>query len=177
MCMKEDNTEGWEDDEVNLRSEEVQEIMGQMPSWIERWGITLIGAMLMAVLAGAAVFPYPDTLVGRFTYIPENILNGKPASGMALMSATGIGKVKNGQTVKVRLENYPDSEFGYLTGEVVSVSKLKDEDGMYKVSVCFGNGMRTSNGYLVPSNVQLEGTAEIVVAERHLIEKLKFIGF
>ncbi len=44
-------------------------IMGQAPSWIERWGITLIGTMLMAVLAGATVFPYPDTLVEKLKFM------------------------------------------------------------------------------------------------------------
>ncbi len=176
MQMKEDGAEEWEEDEINLRSEEVQEIMGRIPPWIERWGITLIGAVLMVTLAGAAVFPYPDTLVGRFAYIPKNTLNGKPTSGIVSMSAQGIGKVKKGQTVKVRLENYPDSEFGFLSGKVVSVSDFKDGVGTYKVYVCFGNVMKTSNGCLVPSNAQLEGNAEIVVAERRLVEKLKFMG-
>ena len=57
-------------DEINLRSEEVQEIMGRIPSWIERWGITAIGLLLMIILAGAALFPYPETLTGRFGELP-----------------------------------------------------------------------------------------------------------
>ena len=30
--------------DIELRSEEVQEVMGEIPSWIIRWGITLLTA-------------------------------------------------------------------------------------------------------------------------------------
>ncbi len=36
--------------EEDIRSEEVQEIMGRMPSWIVRRGITLVGIVNFACL-------------------------------------------------------------------------------------------------------------------------------
>lgn len=48
---------------IELRSEEVQEIMGQIPSWILRWGITVIGMVLFGLLLGSYFFKYPDTLI------------------------------------------------------------------------------------------------------------------
>ena len=62
-----------EAEEINLRSEEVQEIMGRVPPWIERWGITVIALLLVVILAGAALFPYPDTLTGRFIFLSETL--------------------------------------------------------------------------------------------------------
>lgn len=48
---------------IELRSEEVQEIMGQIPSWILRWGITVIGMVLFGLFLGSYFFKYPDILI------------------------------------------------------------------------------------------------------------------
>jgi multidrug resistance efflux pump len=42
------------------RSEEVQEIMGRMPSWIVRYGIMLAGGILCLLLFGAYYIRFPD---------------------------------------------------------------------------------------------------------------------
>ncbi|MCW3465570.1 HlyD family secretion protein [Chitinophaga nivalis] len=48
-----------------MRSEEVQEIMGKMPSWIIRRGITLIGIILLGIFIGAYFFKYPEVIPAR----------------------------------------------------------------------------------------------------------------
>ncbi|MBC8620117.1 hypothetical protein H8788_20470, partial [Parabacteroides faecis] len=44
---------------IELRSEEVQEVMGQIPAWIVRWGITLLFVVVLALLVGSYFFIYP----------------------------------------------------------------------------------------------------------------------
>lgn len=56
-----------ENKEVELRSEEVQEIMGQIPSWIVRWGITLLFVILVVLLIGSCFFKYPDVISTQMT--------------------------------------------------------------------------------------------------------------
>ncbi len=57
---------------IELRSEEVQEVMGKVPVWIVRWGITILCGVVMVVLIGSCFFRYPDVvtaemrLTGRF---------------------------------------------------------------------------------------------------------------
>lgn len=58
--------------EVELRSEEVQEIMGQIPVWIERWGITLLFGIVMALLIGSCFFRYPETIQTTMTLTGNN---------------------------------------------------------------------------------------------------------
>ena len=41
---------------VELRSEEVQELMGQVPAWIVRWGATRLCVIILSLLAGSACF-------------------------------------------------------------------------------------------------------------------------
>lgn len=45
--------------------------------------------------------------------------------GTALLPLQGSGKVKAGQRVNLRLNNYPDQEFGYVKGKVKSVSPCR----------------------------------------------------
>ena len=46
--------------DIELRSEEVQEVMGQVPAWIVRWGIRLLFLVVVTLLVGSCFFKYPD---------------------------------------------------------------------------------------------------------------------
>lgn len=56
----------------NTRSEEVQEIMGRMPSWIIRWGISSIALLILFLFIGAAWISYPEAIVVPVKIVPEN---------------------------------------------------------------------------------------------------------
>ena len=51
-----------EADKIELRSEEFQEVLGSIPHWILRWGISLIAVIVALLLAGSAVIKYPDII-------------------------------------------------------------------------------------------------------------------
>ena len=53
--------------EIELRSEEVQEVMGEIPPWILRWGITTLFVIVVALLTGSWFFKYPDTIKAEIT--------------------------------------------------------------------------------------------------------------
>ena len=50
-----------------LRSEEVQEVMGEIPAWILRWGITILFLVVFALVVGSCFFKYPDVIVSEMT--------------------------------------------------------------------------------------------------------------
>ncbi|WP_289717622.1 HlyD family secretion protein, partial [uncultured Phocaeicola sp.] len=52
--------------EIELRSEEVQEVMGRIPPAILRYGIVVLLGIMVVVLAGSACFSYPDTVETEF---------------------------------------------------------------------------------------------------------------
>lgn len=52
---------------VELRSEEVQEVMGQIPSWIVRWGITVLFLVVLSLVIGSCFFKYPDVITTEMT--------------------------------------------------------------------------------------------------------------
>lgn len=99
------------------------------------------------------------------------IPDGKTVStGRAKLPATGAGKVRPEQKVRVRLSNYPDAEYGYVTGIVAAISAVPEKDGNYYVEVAFPYGLTTNYGKILPQSQQMMGTAEIVVKDKRLIE-------
>ena len=50
---------------VDVHSEEVQEILGYIPHWIVRWGITVFAVILLLILTGTWLIRYPDVVVGN----------------------------------------------------------------------------------------------------------------
>jgi HlyD family secretion protein len=51
-----------EEEKIELRSEEFQEILGGVPHCILRWGITVLAIIVVILLTGSAVFKYPDII-------------------------------------------------------------------------------------------------------------------
>ncbi len=58
--------------DLGIRSEEVQEILGYIPRWIVRWGITLIFVVIFGVLGGSWFFSYPDILTSSIVITSDN---------------------------------------------------------------------------------------------------------
>lgn len=86
-----------ENKEIELRSEEVQEIMGQIPAWIVRWGITLLFIILLILLIGSCFFKYPDVIATQMT-----LTSTHPAVQVVARTTGRISKlsVVDGQRVR-----------------------------------------------------------------------------
>jgi multidrug efflux pump subunit AcrA (membrane-fusion protein) len=59
-------------EEIEIRSEAVQEILGFIPHWIIRWGITLIFAVVIMILVGSYYFKYPDIIPSTIVLTTKN---------------------------------------------------------------------------------------------------------
>ncbi|PSK94702.1 HlyD family efflux transporter periplasmic adaptor subunit [Taibaiella chishuiensis] len=81
----------------DVRSEEVQEIMGKMPAWLVRRGITLVAILLLVIGIGAYFFKYPDVIPARVL-----ISSSTPPVKLVARSNLPIQKlfVKSNETVK-----------------------------------------------------------------------------
>jgi len=56
----------------DIHSNEVTEIIGKMPHWIIRRGITILSMLCVVILAGAYFFKYPDIIPAKVTISSEN---------------------------------------------------------------------------------------------------------
>lgn len=86
------------------------------------------------------------------------------------------GKVEEGQRVILRFDSYPYRQFGTVPGRVTSISRLgmaDDKDQMiYLLDVDLPEGLKTSYKVKLDFRQELRGDADIVTAERRLIQRL-----
>ena len=110
-----------------------------------------------------------------FGIVPEetNIL------GQVLLPSAGAGKVKLGSKVKVKLDNYPHIEYGTIDGVVESISLLSQPQKTaqntvetYLIVVNLPEGLKTNYGETLDFQFEIGGSADIIVKERRLIERL-----
>lgn len=92
--------------------------------------------------------------------------------GKIKLPDSGSGKVKPGQRVNISVTGYPYMEFGFLTGQVQTVSLLADEAGTYTVTVSLPQELNTSYGKTLDFSGELAGTAQILTDERSVTARL-----
>ncbi len=71
---------------VITRSDEVQEIMEMMPTWMQRRGITIIAILLVLLLVMSRFISYPDVITGRIILVTEQ--------GPARLMAKAPGRIE-----------------------------------------------------------------------------------
>ena len=83
--------------EIELRSEEFNEVLSTVPAWIIRWGITMTACVVLMLLVGSAVFKYPDIISSTVT-----LTGTTPVSAVVARSSGKLQElyVENNQKVK-----------------------------------------------------------------------------
>lgn len=91
--------------------------------------------------------------------------------GKMKLPISNSGKVKLDQRVNIRLTGYPYMEFGFLTGQVSSISLLPNEEN-YTATVTLPDTLQTSYNHILEFKGELSGTAEIMTDERSFTARL-----
>lgn len=103
-----------------------------------------------------------------FTIVPTE---NSSFIGKLKTPAKNSGKIKIGQKVNIKLESYPDTEFGMLNGIIKSISILQNEDGLYLMDVELPKRLITSYNKEIDFKQEMRGTAEIITEDLRLIER------
>ena len=77
-----------QDAKIELRGEDFQDILGAVPSWILRWGITIIAVVMMILIMGSALFKYPDMVNATM-----KLTSSQPATSIISKSSGKIQKI------------------------------------------------------------------------------------
>ena len=106
------------------------------------------------------------------TIIPDDSIQ---IIGRILIPSSGLGKVKIGQQVNVKLNGFPYMEYGLLKGQLSSISSvpetLDSEQTGYMAEVTFPDGMISSYKNKFKFIQQMDGMAEIITKNTRLIER------
>jgi HlyD family secretion protein len=106
----------------------------------------------------------------------DEVMTVVPAAGPLLgriaLKERGAGKVRPGQVVRVKLDDFPAQEYGALTATVESISLVPRENNTYLVKLCFAADLKSSYGRSLACKQEAQGDAEIVTARRRLIGRI-----
>lgn len=94
--------------------------------------------------------------------------------GQMMVPQTGLGKIKKGQKVLVRMESYPSNEFGYLVGTVNFISNIPTVKDSFLISVSLENGLRTNYNKVISFRNNLSAQGEVMTNNRRLFDR--FLG-
>jgi HlyD family secretion protein len=144
----------------------LKQLQQHVKSWIESY-------MLKAPVSGkAGLFRYWSD--HQFVKSGEEVLSVVPGKGhffgMAKAPLSGSGKIKTGQNVNIKLDNYPSAEYGLLSGRVENISLLPREN-TYLIRIHLVNGLQTSYRKNIEGHQEMSGQAEIVTRDMRLLER------
>lgn len=222
-------------------SNEVNEIITRVPSWILRWGLTLFFCVLIGVIGFSAIINYPDIIkttlkiktnhsntailcdcqgdVGKILISPEDrvksgqvlayvkcedstihaltsrthgkvFYNGIVRRGESISKNSeifyvepdcqdfygemtlpqNIKEVHKGQTVLIKLKNYPFEKYGIVKGTVKYVSYL-DGTGVFIAEVEIRK-IVTDKNYPVQLTTGMNADAEVIIKSSSALQRL-----
>jgi len=133
-------------DNLHLRSEEVQEIISTPPSWLIRWGITLVFIITSMIILLSFLIKYPD-------FVQAKVLVTTKEPTERILART------SGQIEKLFVENGDSVTAGQTLAGIKSTANL--EDILYLKEVLEKEVFGKENKYSFP----LETLSNLVLGE------------
>ena len=147
-----------------------QELKGKMDEWESNY------ALISPVSGTVTVFDIWNNhqQVSQGEHILTVVPNKKAGLiGKCKVPIRNSAKIKKGQDVIIKLDNYPYREWGLLEGVVaqMSLTPKKGDDVYYSVYVEMPH-LKTSYGKEIEFKQEMMGTARIVLQEASLLERV-----
>lgn len=102
-----------------------------------------------------------------FTVVPEK---HSRIVGRITLPLKGAGKVRTGQRVNIRFDNFPYMEYGMVRGTVSNVSLVPSND-FYAVEVDLPPDLRSNYHLPLPFSQEMKGDVEIITDDLRLIRR------
>lgn len=142
-----------EERNIELRSEKVRNIVGEIPPAVDRYGITVIGLVLVVIVAVSMLTPYKETVSFGVRFNPAQ----SKTEGVAYLETQQVRVLHEGIPVTIMVKGE------IVEGEIVYVSE-KRVNGKFEVRI------RTSDIDEITIGDELE--ARVVVTEKSWFEVL-----
>ena len=149
---------------IELRSEEIQELLTKIPSVIIRWGITVLFFCTLLLLAISVFIKIPEKIHGDFLFDSSK-------KGEIYIPVTNSGLIKKGQRVTIAIDNFPSSKFGTISTMVDSLY-FDEEKKVYIVHTGDISTFQTTYGLKFQDLPYMSGKASILIAEERVINRL-----
>lgn len=161
--------------ETDRHKTALQEALNNLKSALKKWEQTYL---LISPIDGKVTFTriwsknqYVKTGETVAVIIPNDSTH---IIGKLEIPAKGIGKVKVGQTVNIKFDNFPHMEFGLLRGRVKNLSLvplITEQGAVYTANIALPDTLVSNYGTTIRFSQQMTGTAEIITEDIRLIQR------
>ncbi len=155
--------------EIQLRSPEINEILSSPPKSIVRCGNSIILLIILLLLVGSHMLSYPDKIFAEATISTEK--SGKIIA-LLKFNASGAGKVRKGQKTIIKIEGFPYMEYGTIKGIIMSAGVIKNSGKVITVMASLDNPLITNYGKKIDFHGEITGSAEIITRDISLLERM-----
>ena len=149
------------DSKIELRSEKVRHIIGEIPSGIVRYGITIITIVILVLLVGAYFIPYPETISARIEMTDRQ-------QGTVDIPYKYVNTVKKGKNVSIELEGYDTEMYGAAKGTITATMHTPRQTAAGNVFTA--QVKVTDCKYKIISG--MTGTASILVSNESVLQRI-----
>ena len=105
------------DNKIELRSEKVRHIIGEIPSRIVRYGITIITIVMLGLLIGAYFIPYPETISAKVQMTNAH-------QGAITIPYKYVNTIARGMTANIEFEGYDAETYGVANAVITATSHI-----------------------------------------------------
>lgn len=105
-------------------------------------------------------------------FLAHEMHNSPAQRLLAKIPQPNIGKLKEGQTVLIKLDGFPHREYGMVEGKLSQLSNSPGKDDSYWGYIELPHKLKTRYGHTLSYRNGLNGQAEIITADRRLAERL-----
>ncbi|RAJ76604.1 multidrug efflux pump subunit AcrA (membrane-fusion protein) [Chitinophaga dinghuensis] len=152
---------------AHLQAAEKDSLLASISAWEKHY---LICSPVAGRIAFNTVYDNPSSNSGHLGRIlPEN----GTFTAYSWITQHDLTKIKVGQKVQIKLDQFPVEEYGYILGSVEAKLNGK-KDNLYLIRISLLNGLVTDKGLKIDTTYQLQGHGEIIVYEKSLLNT--FIG-
>ncbi len=149
------------DDKIELRSEKVRHIIGEIPSRIVRYGITIITFVILGLLAGVYFIPYPETISAKV-----QMTNAR--QGTIAVPYKYVNTLARGMTANIEVEGYDAETYGAANGMITATSHTPRQTA--EGSVFMAQVRITDCRYKMIKG--MTGTASILVSNESVLQRI-----
>ncbi|WP_424048901.1 HlyD family secretion protein [Prevotella jejuni] len=149
------------DSKIELRSEKVRHIIGEIPSGIVRYGITIITIVLLVLLVGAYFIPYPEIISAKIEMTDRQ-------QGTVDIPYKYVNTVKKGKNVSIELEGYNTEMYGAANGMITATMHTPRQTAAGNVFTA--QVKVTDCKYKIISG--MTGTASILVSNESVLQRI-----
>lgn len=123
-----------EENNIQLRSDEVQEILGQVPSRMIRYGVSVILGILVILIVGSCLFSYPDIITASSEVVTKNPpaqIVAKTSGALSQILVVDSQLVQVGQVLAIIKNPAIYSDVDYLQKKIADYNEPAFNDDDY----------------------------------------------